>query len=49
MALPDARKADRAPWRPSLWINLQQAWDMERAQVALADQLANIPTLEAAA
>ena len=34
---------------PSLWINLQQAWDLERAQVILADQLANIPTLEAAA
>jgi addiction module HigA family antidote len=34
---------------PSLWINLQQAWDLEKAQAALADQIAAIPTLEAAA
>jgi len=33
---------------PVLWINLQQAWDLERAEAALADQLAAIPTLEAA-
>lgn len=33
---------------PTLWINLQQAWDLERAEAALADQLAAIPTLEAA-
>ena len=33
---------------PTVWINLQQAWDLERAQAALADQLAAIPTLEAA-
>src|SRR5579872_4449788 len=34
---------------PSLWINLQQAWDLERAEAALEAQLAEIPTLEAAA
>jgi addiction module HigA family antidote len=31
---------------PALWINLQQTWDLERAEAALADQLAAIPTLE---
>jgi antitoxin HigA-1 len=34
---------------PTLWINLQQTWDLEKAETALADQLAKIPTLEAAA
>jgi addiction module HigA family antidote len=33
---------------PVLWINLQQAWDLERAETALASQLAGIPTLAAA-
>lgn len=33
---------------PALWINLQQTWDLERAEAAMADELANIPTLEVA-
>jgi addiction module HigA family antidote len=33
---------------PLLWINLQQAWDLERAEADLAAELAAIPTLEAA-
>ncbi|HEY1750302.1 MAG TPA: HigA family addiction module antitoxin [Caulobacteraceae bacterium] len=34
---------------PNLWINLQQAWDLEHASAELADELAKIPTLEAVA
>lgn len=33
---------------PFLWINLQQAWEIERAQTALEGELAAIPTLAAA-
>ena len=34
---------------PGLWLNLQQKYDLWRAEKKLAKQVAKIPTLEAAA
>jgi plasmid maintenance system antidote protein VapI len=33
---------------PAVWLNLQMAWDIERLSVEMADELATIPTLDAA-
>jgi addiction module HigA family antidote len=34
---------------PTLWIRMQEAWDLAQAEEDLADELAAIPTLEATA
>jgi plasmid maintenance system antidote protein VapI len=33
---------------PTLWLNLQRAYDLEQAEKELADVLEKIPTVEAA-
>ncbi len=33
---------------PTLWIRMQENWDLTRAEAAIAGELAKIPTLDAA-
>lgn len=33
---------------PTVWLNLQQEWDLDHASDELADELEKIPTLQAA-